>query len=120
VVNKIINGKQCTVLWHVNDIKASHVEQGVLDDLAKHLDSRYGKHAPLTIHRVPVHDYLGMTIDYSEDGKVKIIMWDYIDRLLDEAPDDMSGTAVTPAANHLIDINDEAEKLDDKRSELYH
>jgi hypothetical protein len=43
VVNKIVDGKQCTVLWHVDDIKASHVEQGVLDDLARHLDSRYGK-----------------------------------------------------------------------------
>jgi hypothetical protein len=61
-----------------------------------------------------------MTIDYSEDGKVKIIMSDYIDRMLDEAPDDMSGTAVTPAANHLFDINDKVEKLDDKQSELYH
>jgi hypothetical protein len=120
VVNKIINGKQCTVLWHVDDIKASHVEQGVLDDLARHLDSRYGKHAPLTVHQGPIHDYLGMTIDYSEDGKVKIIMSDYIDRMLDEAPDDMSGTAVTPAANHLFDINDKVEKLDDKQSELYH
>jgi Reverse transcriptase (RNA-dependent DNA polymerase) len=30
VVNKIINGKQCTVLWHVDDLKISHVEYDVV------------------------------------------------------------------------------------------
>jgi hypothetical protein len=33
VVNKTINGKQCTALWHVDDIKMSHVEQDVLDSI---------------------------------------------------------------------------------------
>ena len=26
VTNKIINGKQCTIIWHVDDLKISHVE----------------------------------------------------------------------------------------------
>jgi hypothetical protein len=34
MVNKMINGKQCTLIWHVDDIKGSHVEQSVLDDIA--------------------------------------------------------------------------------------
>jgi hypothetical protein len=33
VVNKTINGKQCTALGHVDDIKMSHVEQDVLDSI---------------------------------------------------------------------------------------
>jgi hypothetical protein len=33
--------------------------------------------------------------------------------MLDEAPDDMNGNAVTPAANYLFDINKNAEKLND-------
>ena len=32
-MKKMINGKQCTVVWHVDDIKASQVDQKVLDDL---------------------------------------------------------------------------------------
>jgi hypothetical protein len=34
---------------------------------------------------VKIHDYLGRTIDYSEDGKVKFIMTDYVQGILDEA-----------------------------------
>jgi hypothetical protein len=44
-----------------------------------------------------VHDYLGMVIDYLEEGKVKFSMHDYVDGLLDEAPDDMDELAVTLA-----------------------
>jgi hypothetical protein len=120
VVNKMIDGKQCTAIWHVDDIKISHVDQSVLDLVAKSLDDWYGKHKPLTVHRGPVHDYLGMTIDYSEPGKVKFIQKDYVDGILEEAPSDFDGTATSPAANHLFRVNDEAEKLDDKRAKVYH
>jgi hypothetical protein len=30
VANKTINGKQCTVLWHVDDIKVSHKDPDVV------------------------------------------------------------------------------------------
>ena len=33
VVNKIVNGKQYTTMWYVDDIKVSHVELGVLDSV---------------------------------------------------------------------------------------
>jgi hypothetical protein len=50
-----------------------------------------------------------MTIDYSEDEKVKFIMDDYVEGMLNEAPVDMDGIAVTPAANHLFNTNPNAE-----------
>jgi hypothetical protein len=31
--NKMIDGKQCTVLWHVNDLKISHVREDVNTDI---------------------------------------------------------------------------------------
>jgi hypothetical protein len=34
-----------------------------------------------------------------------------------QAPADMEGTAVTPAANNLFTINDDAEKLDSTKSD---
>jgi hypothetical protein len=119
VVNKIINGKQCTILWHVDDINGSHVEQKVLDDIAKQLNDKYGQEMSLTVHRRMVHDYLGMVIDYSEEGKVKFSMHDYVDGLLDEAPDDMDGLAVTPAENDLFTMRGDAELLNDKRAKTF-
>ena len=35
VSNKTINGKQLTLVWHVDDIKASHVEAEVVTRMAK-------------------------------------------------------------------------------------
>ena len=41
VWNKIINGKQCTILFHVDDCKISHVESKVLDDTIEWLRRDY-------------------------------------------------------------------------------
>jgi hypothetical protein len=120
VVNKMIDGKQCTIIWHVDDLKLSHVKQSVLDDIADKLSSKYGEQTPLVVHCGKIHEYLGMTIDYSEDGKVKFMMHDYVQGILDEAPADMMGFAVTPAASNLFTVRKDAGNLDDERSEAYH
>jgi hypothetical protein len=119
-VNKTINGKQCTALWHVDDIKMSHVEQDVLESIITKLSKQYGQDALLRVQRGPIHDYLGMTIDYSEDGKVRFIMADYVKGILDEAPSDMDGTTAFPAANHIFSVNDKLVKINAEKDDLYH
>ena len=120
VANKTISGKQCTIVWHVDDLMVSHVEQSVLDEIAESINDKYGRETPIVVHRGHVHAYLGMTIDYSEEGKVKFSMDDYVAALLDEVPTDMDGSAATPAANYLFDVDEDAEPLDDKTAEQYH
>eukprot|EP00957_Ditylum_brightwellii_P003908 298120-Ditylum_brightwellii.AAC.1 len=66
----------------------------------------------MTITKGPVHDYLGMTINYTEQGKVKFYMTDYIDKMLIDLLLDFDSEAATVAANYLFDVNAEAEKLD--------
>jgi hypothetical protein len=63
VANKIINGKQCTIAWHVDDLKVSHVDPAVMTTILNLLDGKYGqeilggKRAPLTITRgLPWYD----------------------------------------------------------------
>jgi hypothetical protein len=51
VANRTVNGKVQTVLWHVDDLKISHVDSEVNNDLVKMLESEFGKEAPLTITR---------------------------------------------------------------------
>ena len=41
VTNKMINGTQCTMGWHVDDLKISHVESEVVDDILNKLDEMY-------------------------------------------------------------------------------
>jgi hypothetical protein len=103
--NKMINGKQCTIQFHVDDLKVSHVKHSVLDDIIDQLNAEFGTMKKLAASYRKIHKYLGMTIDYSEDGKVKLTMYDYVEDILVEAPDDMDGTAVTVASDHLFTVN---------------
>jgi hypothetical protein len=120
VANKIVDGKQCTILWHVDDLKISHEDQEVVEGVLRFLNERYGKEAPLVVTRGKVHDYLGMTIDYSVDGKVQITMVEYIKEMLEELPADMAGESATPAANHLFTIREEPILLDEETSDKFH
>ncbi len=74
VANKIIDGRQCTILWHVDDLEISHVDPKVVNHVIGLLNDRYGKEAPLTVTRGKTNDYLGMTIDFAKKGKVTIDM----------------------------------------------
>ena len=49
-----------------------------------------------------------MTLDYSEDDTVKIKMLDYVQKMLDGLPEDFAGEAITPAAPHLFDVNEDS------------
>ena len=75
-MNKIIDNKKCTILWHVDDLKTSHVEPAVVSSVLADIDAEYGKISKMTIMRGKAHKYLGMTIDYSLSGKVILSMVD--------------------------------------------
>ena len=51
VANKVINGEQCTIGWHVDDLMISHKEEEVIEDVISRLQARFGKEAPLTVNR---------------------------------------------------------------------
>ena len=119
-VGKPINGKQCTILWRVDDLKISHVDAAVNTEVIKLINKEFGKEAPLTINRGKIHDYLGMTLDFTEEGKVKIKMLDYVANMLAEAPDEMDGKAPTPAANHLFDVDEDFPLLEEVRAQVFH
>ena len=80
----MINGKQCTIGWHVDDLKISHVDSEVVFyDILNMLDKRYGKEAPMVTTRGKIHDYLGMTLDYNINRKVQITMFEYIAKIIE-------------------------------------
>lgn len=120
VANKVENGKQHTVGWHVDDFLLMHEDHKVNDQLIDGFSQKYADSKPLKVNRGKVHDYLGMTLDFSHQGKVKITMTDYVEMMLSEAPDEFEGTASTPAARHLFSVDDESPKLDEKRTTQFH
>jgi hypothetical protein len=119
--NKMVNGKQLTVQFHVDDLKISHMEEDVIKNMVKDLNGIFGQDGTLLEASYgKVHEYLGMTIDYSEESVVKFTMYDYLEDILAESPDDMKGVAVTPAHSKLFQVNSECDKLDTKTMDWFH
>jgi hypothetical protein len=87
VANKMIEGNQMTICFHVDDFKLSHRRTKVMDSMIKYLRHEYesifedGSRA-MTVSRGKIHKYLGMTLDYTICGQVKITMFDYFDEIL--------------------------------------
>eukprot|EP00956_Cyclotella_meneghiniana_P035517 scaffold115573_cov38-Cyclotella_meneghiniana.AAC.1 len=124
VANKIVNGKQLTVAWHVDDLKVSHEEDAVIDELIKYLGDKYGEN--LAVHRGDVHDYLGVDHDYSEKGVVKLSMINHLEKIFSDFPEEIGKGVSTPASDHLFEVRDpeECERLgkflDDEKKKAFH
>ena len=119
--NKMVDGEQLTVQFHVNDLKASHKDQKVLDDFLDNLRTEFGQEDELAETRGRVHEYLGITIDYSLPGKVVFTMFDFLEDVIVEAPDDLKKSrSYYPGNDKLFHVDDESPKLSQERAELFH
>ena len=65
----------------------------------------------MTITLGKIHKYLGITIDYSSTGKVKLYTVDYIGNMLYDISEVMKGYSETLAAHHLFYISQYSTKL---------
>ena len=117
ILNKEINGCLCTVVLHVDDIKMSHVEERVVREVASQLEVTYG---PMELRCDDVLHYCGLTLDYREDGCVKIGAEDHILETLHEFPEDVGQPRKTPATKRLFEVNETCEKLDEGRRKMFH
>jgi hypothetical protein len=107
IANKIVNGKQMTVAWHVDDLKVSHMEEAVVDGLISYLKSKYGEN--LVVHEGEVHDYLGVDHDYSEKGVVKLSMMGHLEKVFEDFPEEIGKPSSSPASEHLFQVRDPEE-----------
>lgn len=121
IANRMVENKQQTIRFHVDDLMSSHVNPKVNDEFYQWMNDTYGSMKAVTCTRGKVHTYLGMTLDFSRKGKVKIRMDDYVDRMLEEFPVKFKDTETqeTPASATLLEPGKGA-RLDEKRHEVFH
>lgn len=66
-----LHGEQCAIQFHVDNLKLSYMEQGVLDKIINALNDIFGSEGDMLAALYgSVHKYLGMTINWSEIGRV--------------------------------------------------
>jgi hypothetical protein len=106
--NKIVNGKQCTIVWHVDDLKILHVNPNVVTDIMKQLELKYGT---MSVTCGTKHTYVGINFKFDQDGTVQIKMCDCIKECIDEFPEEIKTSLTSPVATPLFDVNEDCEKL---------
>jgi hypothetical protein len=117
VANKVVNGKQCTIAWFVDDNKISHVEPKVVTEVVEKIEERFGK---MTVTRGKKHVFLGMKIDYLENGTAEIDMSDYLREAIHEFPEVINSSAATPARRDMYEIDEKSKLLDPERGAIFH
>lgn len=85
-----------SVGWHVDHFIITHRSQTAVEKLVHNLDSLYGTMDPIKVHSGNVHDFLIMTLDFQETGKVKVKMDQYVSEMINGLPQDFDGKAETP------------------------
>ena len=122
VCNRMIQNKQHTVRFHVNDLMSSHVKKHVNDEFFDWLNKNYGEHGRVKANRGNSPDYLGMTFNFINSGKVRINMSEYIKKMIEEFKDrgyKLDGKAETPAACDLFSPGT-GEMLNDAKRKDFH
>jgi hypothetical protein len=112
----------------VDDCKLSHVDSKVQDEFIQVLRDEYESifedgSGKMTVSRGKVHTYLGMTLDYTIPGQVKISMFDYVKEIIaafDAADPGNSSTKSSAAPLDLYKIDENCKKLAPTMREQFH
>ena len=127
VANKNVKGLQLTIVWHVDDLKVSHRRLYVLNKIIRWLKSTYERlfddgSGAMSVSRGKTHEYLGMTMDFSVPGEVKITMIPYTKEIIQlfSQFDSSESKANTPAAEHLFKVNLDTKQLPQHQATVFH
>jgi hypothetical protein len=115
VFNKGTGDDQVTVVLYVDDIMVTSCNRAGIDELLAQIKEAFGT---VQVHEGLVHNYLGMTFDFSKEGACTIKMDGYKADITEAFG--VEGTAATPATEHLFKLREGAVKLGKKDREYFH
>jgi hypothetical protein len=108
-------------------MQVSHFEKKKVDNMIKWLRLKY-KHLfedgsdAMKICRGKIHEYIGMTLDFSIPGECRGLMLPFVKEIVDHftkySGDDK--TAKTPTAEHLFKIHEDAVSFDEETGKVFH
>ena len=101
---KLKEEKQFTVIWYVDDLMMSCKENFELTKFSCYLANIYGP--KLAMHLGNKHDYLGMDFEFMDNGSLEVSMFQYLDSIIYEFPEFITGKAATPTEDHLFRVRD--------------
>ena len=116
IANKIVNGKQFTICWYVDDLKLSHTDPSEVSKMLDILEGHFGK---MNITRGPSHTYLG--IDFTiKDKKVHLHMRNYLNECIKAFGEVINSAACSPGNKNLYYVNEESTELCEHKKQIFH
>lgn len=115
VLNKTINGKQCTILLYVDDLLITCVDEGALREVIQQLEDAFGGDVKHSFDKDL--SYLGMHIKI-EEGRITVSMTAYLQNVLDELG--VTGSVTTPATAKLFVDNPTSRALGAQAAKKFH
>ena len=66
------------------------------------------------------HKFLGLNLHITDDKKVEIDMKEQLMEAIEAFGEKIDGVVATPAQRHLFEVDENAEQLDEKKSDIFH
>jgi hypothetical protein len=128
ISKKMSEGDQMTICFRVDDCKLIHRKTKVMDRMIEYLRQEYESifeegSGAMTLSRGKIHNYLGMTLDYTVRGQFKITMFDCVDEIItafDKSEPKGGGTKTSAAPYSLFKVDDSCENLKQDKAVEFH
>jgi hypothetical protein len=112
----------------VDDCKISHRKKKVMESMIEYLLQEYDSifedgSGAMKVSRGKTHTYLGITLDYTVCGQIKISMFDYVDEIIadfDKAEPKGVGTNTSAAPDSLFKVDESCRKLKQDKAVEFH
>ena len=103
--------------WYVNDLKFSHVQCAVVDEVIELVESHFGK---MTVTRGNKHSYVGVDFEFQLDGGVTLCQKDHLLEAIEAFGEDVSTPVSSPAQKNLFTVDETADMLDEDKAATFH
>ena len=101
----------------MDDNKISDVDSKVVNQIITELEKKFGK---MTVKRGKEHTFVGMSITFIGNGKVRLTMKSYLEEAIQAFGEDVSVGAATPANRNLFIVNEDLPMLEGRQAESFH
>ena len=117
--NKYVNNKQYNLTWNADDVKASHIDEKIsfarwCDQLHDHEKLSHTK-----VARGEKCDYLGVTLDYSQNKELLVDVTDHVDQSKEYFPCPLK-KETKPWSDKILLVDSNSKRSDDERSKVFH
>ena len=120
IANKMIDGSQMTIRFHVDDLLSSHKLKKANDDFLEFLNKKYGEHVEIKATREKIYEYLDIKLKFG-GKRVELDMIEYLLSMLEEFPIKFEGhkMVVNPAGVDMFEEGD-GKFVGESKRELFH